>query len=1164
MRFDRLHIPAFGPFTNLDIRFSEKGGDLQIIHGSNEAGKSSLLRAIRDLLFGIHGQSPDNFLHDYKDLRIKGELSNRAGEKHTFQRRKGNKNTLLDADGNPLPDNALVPFLGGVDQTYFSTMFGLGPRELREGAEELLRGKGDMGDALFSASMGGTPVQLVLAALTEESERLFKGRAVANVSIRPAAAKHKELLRQSRDAAVNPEAWEKIERELAEAEIKKAKLEEDILGIAGDLEWIIRCEDALPTVGRLSEEMRKHEVIPWMPEVPIDFVERARAARKAADDAHAEVSRLTAHIAKLETHMAGCLILPALLAEADALDRLHQDLGVYGDRKNSLIDLETELALLEASLLAGMQNLELTGPMSELETLRLSSADRLACEESATNLQKALEACEKHNEKTKDIKTQIETRETQLKALPETDLSRLRDALSAAAGATDANKKLSAGESEVKRLTQETRDIHKELSGAPADLDGTAGLPVPAKSTIRRFGEEMDKIKREIKIEASGIRDGKKRIESIQAELGRMERRGELPSEQSLRKARDHRDHGWSLVLALLQGKSVQEEFVPGRPLEEAFPQAVAQADDIADQLREHAEAVAQAEEKRFQITQSENRNQEAEEAISALQNKLKESQNAWEAVWIACGITPRSPNEMEEWCETWNAFRGFLRQLRAAEESFQQKSRRIQSAKKQLATVLAESEEKEFELLFEKARQRIQQGEESSGRRIEIIEQLQVLRSQLETYHQNSARVCKAGDMASGIWKAQCQAIGLPDNISPNSGLALLRERTEILVKFDTWKKLTTKSQKMTQAVRQYEQAVNDHCTELGIKGDTTETQVSRLWDALAKGREAQARYNQLSGQIEEAKNDLTGIQASYIQAVQALEALACLAKLDTVEALEPMLANLELRNHAKCQIATFRDTLSGLARDLTVDEFLSRIRAEDIESLARRKGMLQSRKNDMETVLQSVRDTLSELKGQKQMLESSGDAAANYRQQAESCAARLKQDASRFVRLRLAVHFLQTQIERFRKENQGPLLEKSGRVFRRITRGAFAGLGAEFNADDVPVLVGLRPDTSSVPIAGMSDGSRDQLYLALRLAALDRYLEQHEPMPLILDDLLITFDDDRATAILPQLASLARRTQIFLFTHHEHLVELCRRTLGQDTFHLHRLNTNACETGR
>ena len=80
MRFDRLHIPAFGPFTNLELTFPVQGSDLHVIYGSNEAGKSSLLRAIRDLLFGIHSQSPDNFVHDYKRLRIIGEIANQAVE----------------------------------------------------------------------------------------------------------------------------------------------------------------------------------------------------------------------------------------------------------------------------------------------------------------------------------------------------------------------------------------------------------------------------------------------------------------------------------------------------------------------------------------------------------------------------------------------------------------------------------------------------------------------------------------------------------------------------------------------------------------------------------------------------------------------------------------------------------------------------------------------------------------------------------------------------------------------------------------------------------------------------------------------------------------------------------------------------------------------------
>ncbi len=1158
MRFERLHVPAFGPFTDLDLEFLAQGGDLHVIYGPNEAGKSSLLRAFRDLLFGIHSQSPDNFLHEYKKLRIKGEIVNRAGERLIFQRRKGNKNTLLDVAGNELPDNALDAFLGSVDQEYFSAMFGLGTRELREGAEQLLHGKGDIGSALFSASMGGTPVQLVLAALTEESDRLFKGRSTANVSIRPVANGYKELLRKSRDALVSPEAWEKVEKDVAAAEEAKARLEGEISALTRDLEWISRCEDALPTVGRLSEEMRRLAMLPLMPDVSSDFVERTRAAREASNEAREEVKRLTSQIAKLEEQLAGCRTSPALLAEADALDLLHQDLGAYRERKNSVIDLETELAGLEATLRAGMQDLEMNGALSTLETLRLSSAIRLACEEAADELQKVLGQREKNIEKTEGLKIQIRTLETQLQTLPETDLTDLRDALSVAAGATEANRTLSASESEVSRLSHQVRDLHRELTDTPKDLDMTGSLPVPTKATIRRIGEAINGINRDIKSEESKILEGKNRIESLQAELGRMERRGELPSEQALLKARERRDHGWNLVLAEWKGNGSTEELIPGVPLEEAFPQTIVRTDNIADQLREQAEAVAQAEEKRFQITQSEKQNQEAQGKISELRSKLKEYQTSWEAAWLPCGITPRAPDEMEEWREAWSKFKELLRQLRVAEETFQQKSNQVQEAEMQLSAVLSEAAKKGFTLLFDEARRRVQQGEQTSGRRIEVINQLQGLKGSLETLEQNNTRFVAGMDVATKKWETQCHIVGMAKDISPKSALILLQERKELLAKFDSWKEVSAKAQRTKGAVRVYEQAIHEKAVALAAAGDSIEAQETNLWKALAEARNTQARYEQLAEQSEEARNTLGESQASHDQAVQALEDLVHIAKLEAIEALEPLLANLESRDRTQGQITIFRDTLSGLARGQTVDDFLARIRTEDIEALPQRKDTLQRRKEEKEAALQKVSDTLFGLKDQRQKLETAGDAAANYRQQAESYAARLKQDASRFVCLRLAAHFLQTQIERFRKENQGPLLEKSGQIFHHITRGAFSGLGAEFNADDTPILVGLRPDQNSVPIAGMSDGARDQLYLALRLAALDRYLVQHEPMPLILDDLLITCDNERATAILPQLAALAQRTQIFLFTHHDHLVELCHKTLDKNTFHFHRLNAN------
>ncbi|MSU34248.1 MAG: hypothetical protein EXS36_03890 [Pedosphaera sp.] len=1155
MRFQRLQIPAFGPFTNLDLQFPNSPGDLHIIYGANEAGKSSLLRAIRDLLFGIHSQSADNFLHGYAELRIKGEIRNRAGGHLVFQRRKGNKNTLLDAEGQPLPDGALVPFLGSVDASYFSAMFGLGSRELHEGAQQLLRGEGDLGNALFSASLGGTPVQKVVEALEQEAEFLFKGRATSNVSIRPASNRYRELLKQSRDATVNPEAWDTIEKDLAEAEGAKKHLEEEISKRERELQWISRCEDALPTVGRLIEERQKIAQLPPLPELASDFRPRAQASRKTVSEAQTEVQRLTAQIGKLQTQLLSCQIAPSVLAEAARVDQLHQDLGAYKDRKKSLADLRATLGELDPLMRAGMHNLELKGEFTSLENHRLSRPIQLACEAAAAALKVALAEHAANSGKAEDLTNQIRAQEIQAQALPETDLTDLREALAVAAEATEADRSFSTSESEVQRMTRETADSHRQLVGAPSGLEATVGLPVPALATLRRYQERMEGIRRDIENEKEKLLEANKRAGAIQAELSRQQRKGELPSEEALLKARKHRDYGWSLVLAEWKGDGAKEDLVPGLPLEEVFPQTIANADGIADRLRFQAEAVAKAEEKRFQLGETEAQIGAVQRKILELQGALDECDKSWQTEWFACGITPRSPLEMEEWRDDWSEFRERLGKLRTAQESLQEKRHQIQQAKCRLASVLQQSEQKEFSLLFASARKLVQDGEQAAGRRIEMANQLGALEIELAKFDQSRARLAAAVDTSVAEWKSKSAAVGLPEGTSPDAGLILLRERKDLLAKFDEWRELSNKFQLAADAIAKFEQTVGEIAVALGLKGDSTEAIESALWRALTEARKAQDRHDQLAEQIGQANDEQEDATLRATQSDQTLRELIQLASINTIEELEALLAHLELRDAAQARMENLRNTLSGLARGQAVDEFVSQVRAENPDALAERKATAAREKSEKESAFPGIRETLFRIGNEKTTLEKAGDAAADFRQQAESCAATLKQDAARFLRLRLATHLLQTQIERFRKENQGPLLEKSGDIFQAITRGAFSGLDAEFNADDLPVLVGVRPDRTKVLVEGLSDGSRDQLYLALRLAALDRYLQEHEPMPLILDDLLITFDDSRAKAILPQLSALAKRAQIFVFTHHEHLVELCRQTLGDGQFHLHRL---------
>ncbi|MFC1362017.1 MAG: hypothetical protein G8D90_21360, partial [gamma proteobacterium symbiont of Clathrolucina costata] len=88
-------------------------------------------------------------------------------------------------------------------------------------------------------------------------------------------------------------------------------------------------------------------------------------------------------------------------------------------------------------------------------------------------------------------------------------------------------------------------------------------------------------------------------------------------------------------------------------------------------------------------------------------------------------------------------------------------------------------------------------------------------------------------------------------------------------------------------------------------------------------------------------------------------------------------------------------------------------------------------------------------------------------------------------------------------------------------------------------------------VYVEGMSSGTRDQLYLALRLASLEKYMESAEPMPFIVDDVLVDFDDARSQAALNALAELAEMTQVILFTHHSQVVEQSKQLRGSVQVH-------------
>jgi len=258
--------------------------------------------------------------------------------------------------------------------------------------------------------------------------------------------------------------------------------------------------------------------------------------------------------------------------------------------------------------------------------------------------------------------------------------------------------------------------------------------------------------------------------------------------------------------------------------------------------------------------------------------------------------------------------------------------------------------------------------------------------------------------------------------------------------------------------------------------------------------------------------------------------------------------------------ELASLEDHLMRLSGGGSLEHLAGEAAAVSPDELPGRIEQLGGQIRQLETQRQELSEKIG---GEEKTLQSmqASCTAVEAAEEVQDVLARLEGGVTEYVRLRLAAAVLRQGVERYRRKNEGPVLRRASELFRGFTLGGFERLSADCDEQGQKILHGVRADgRGSVALSGMSEGTADQLYLALRLASLASFFENREPFPLIVDDILISFDDRRAAAALTALAELSRRTQIIFFTHHTHLVELARQSLSAEVLFVHELTV----TGR
>lgn len=1155
MKVRRLDLIAFGPFENHTLELSSGDAGLDVIYGNNEDGKSTTMRAIRSLLYGIDERTTDAYRFSGAQLRIGGTLRTKAGDELSVIRRKGRKSTLwLAGTEEPLPDNVLAPFVGFIDEKEFSQRYGIDHAELVKGGKGILDQTGEIGTALFSAATGTASIKETLDQLESDADKLFKSRP-SSTKIGGLASEYSARAKEAKEKSLPSAEWIKLLEERDEVMRRRDQQDQAKRCLEQEktrLERVKRTRPLLAQMDRLTQDLVELGLVVGLPE---NFEKLRGAAITDKRNAETQLGKIVAK-RKLLVEAAAELEVPiAVLERAQAIVLLGQKLGSYdqdqkdrpvqdGKRRQCMTAALETLRAIQPDL--GIEKVDTLRPLLALErTVQQLSSQREKLVAGTQHCQRELRLRTEKLERLQEEKAHVaETR----------DPRRLSVALHDVQRVGDLDEQIQQATGRCERVKAEcTVDLNR-LGLWKGREEAFARLPLPATETVNHYKRQFDGVAKSIQINAERQREAVEDQKRVTALIATLEHAGHLPTVEDLKKVRSRRDEGWTLVRRQYIGKEMVDDevrtYADDRVLPDVYEETVKQSDDVADRLRVDAERVQKRESYDGDLAKYTGKQTDLEQEERNLLATRESLEGEWRGIWATVGIEPRTPEEMSAWLVKAERLREKLDEASSAQQERTALVERRNTSIKTLNTeleVLGESldvmAKDHLGPILDRAQQLLEEIKGTLAREKELVSTIQGAVEELNRAEEDLKGAQVRLDEWQLEWGAATRGFGFLKDHSVHMVQTALEQLKALFADFDKAEDLRRRVSGIEERIKAFETEVD------AFAGAISQPRSSQpIYQYVAGLRDALTEAQRIATQLEGTREKQLELDRDEIEVKGALDGaeaqLADLRKQAKVENDDELLAAGERSQKARdlrTKIATQETSILQAGDSRSMAELRSEAVGIDVDTLeaeiAQKDDAISRLEQERSITLQREGALTSEITAKDGTA-----AAAEASEQAAFALAQMRDEVRTYLKLRAATLILKEQIESYRQQNQTPVLRRAGALFSTLTLGSFKGLRDDVDDHAIPVLRGVRPDNQEVDVEGMSEGARDQLYLALRLATLEQGLGNGEPMPLIVDDILIGFDDARTEACLKVLADFAKRTQVLVFTHHQRVAEIAR----------------------
>ena len=1169
MKISELHLLAYGPFTERVLDFSQT--NFNLVFGPNEAGKSTALRAIDALLFGIPQRSADAFIHGYGKMRVGAKLMNAAGRTLEFARRKKLRKSLvtLDDEEKTLPDNSLEAFLKGMEQERFRRLYCIDHGEFRSGGELMRELKGLANESLVAASHGGgfTDVE---AGIRTAAKSLW---GTPSTTIKKLIKEHREAVDARKQSQVRVQQWKLLSDQRDAQLVRKKEIADQQTKLQTERGRLQRMIEALPLIGRwksLTAQLDGHENVRVLPDSY--SVDRRRDCGAELASTTQRKNALDEKLCVVENAISNAREMPEVLQHGEAIVELHQRIAVQ--RK-----LTADLVEMQQSRDGKIQRVQhwLSELGSEVKPeqahelgirMEIRAAIQALAHKEQSLRQKPVEIAGEQREQERQRKT-TEARLVELDEGPDTR--------ALAKAVREATRHLNAEPELVQlrtQLEQQRQNTERKLSRLPdwhGSLEDLARSKVPMRDSVSRFATQFAQATQKIETVVAQLEERKAELDQTRQEIAASQRASAVVTEEDLQRERSRRDHGWQLVKRTYfeerSDAAAVQEFAGANSLDAAYEKQVEAADNVADRLRREAKRVGELTKQLEKQNSLELTAQKLTDELKSARQAESDLQEEWKSLWSEGGVrNVRAPQEMIAWLERYDEIVELADASETDQQRIEQLEEKLERQREQLRCALkdfgGQTVAGSLSQLHEHAETVLEQQQSRQSEREQLTKdrkRTQETLTELEDQHDHATKDLEAWQSR---WSAVMEEIGCDADVTAEQANARVDCLVQLASDHEEWRRLSSEVERSKEQIQKF---ADDAKAMTGrIAPELAERvpieMVEQLNAKLVEARSLRQSAEELKRRRDELKTEIETLNGTSTELKSQLAQFLALAGVDSIENID----QVEALSRVAGQLNETEQQLSRMSGGLSLDEFQRQAEEENEDELRARVSQLDFELAELQKKRDEVGERIGEVETEMERI-NGNVASATADQQAMNCLTQIHRESRRYVCLKIAESILRQQVERYREENRDPLLSRASQYFAEMTCNEFHGVESDYDEAGNPILVGVRSTGDKLLTQQMSDGTLDPLFLSLRLSYLQEKLGQFEPMPLIVDDILIHLDDDRALATLKALADFARQTQVLVFTHQQRFRELAETHLS-DVATIHELEkrTTLATAGR